>query len=349
MVLNFGILFGIVYSVILSNQITPRMKPRYFFLLLPTLLFSLQSGAKGHGGGGHSGGHGGGHFGGSHLGHIGAHTSGSRAVTHASFHSRIAARPTGTASSAGRTTASLRGGAVNSIGGYTGVRGNGSIGPRNGEPFVSHGNVHQGHYVYGGNWWFAAPYYYNYYPYYDWLYYCYYFNYGPYYRYTNRHVSGDDLANIPMDGYIVVGNDTLDGTITMNNRVVKLDVKDSANDYTKKYKVRDGNIQAVVLYDNDMQVSFTPLNDGKPMLWRLIHSGKLNLYDYDKGFIYTPQNVDHFNLKAVYDGKIVTMSSIFQNDNKIKLVHCVNEAYGLQLNDDDYTWNELLQYIDKLD
>ena len=78
----------------------------------------------------------------------------------------------------------------------------------------------------------------------------------------------------------------------------------------------------------------------------MVHEGKLNLYDYSHGFIYRPGDIDRMSLMAAFNGDTKTFYSV---KNKEQLIDYVNQAYGLQLDPKNFTWNQLLIYVDKLD
>ena len=213
------------------------------------------------------------------------------------------------------------------------------------------------------------PYYYSYYyPYYSYYYapffydpyyspfmLCFGFMYSPSYypgnspAYANNQ-NNEQLNHEPMDGFVVFYNDTLSGAVTVAKRSISLETTDSGRNYDYKFHQKDQGVQYVTVYnEDDKQLSLVRLKDEPKKLWRVIHTGKLNIYDDRRGFIYKPGDIDVKSLTVSYNGETASLHSNSVNDTKEWLTEYVNRAYGSSLDPKKFNWNELLIYIDKLD
>jgi len=82
---------------------------------------------------------------------------------------------------------------------------------------------------------------------------------------------------------------------------------------------------------------------------RVIHEGKLNIYDDRVQYIYKPSDIDKNLIMVSYDGVVDDLSSFFTENTKRDLIGYVNDIYGLHLNPKKLTWQELLVKVDMLD
>jgi len=324
------------------------MKNFTLIFLISVIQFSIPSFAKGHGGG--HGGHNGGHGGGSHAGN-GGHNSSERGTAQ-----RSAGRTTKTY--VGRSARTLP--PINQVNGLRNGGRNNTVTPRNTVPVTS---------GYGYNpyeHWNAYPYYYygsyGYAPFYD-LYFSMWsfganFMYTPHYSSpaTSDYNNGEtgynaDDNNESMRGFAVFERDTISGEITIAKNAVSLETADTARGYDYKFKMKQQGLQYVSVYDNNdtnNQLNLVRLKNDKELL-REVHVGKLNVYDGRHGFIYRPEDIDVSTLVVVYKGKEDAIHSSSVGKTKQWLTDYVNKAYNLQLKPNDFTWKELLIYIDKLD
>jgi hypothetical protein len=333
--------FGIVYKRLdISNSVMGR------FILLFLLVFSLlitPSFAKGHGGG--HGGHGGGHGGGRGVGHSGGGHVGGGLSGGSRMGSNNGIRSAGK-SAASRTTA----GGI-SRGGYK----------RSVPPYLV-GRTHSGTTLSNPRYdtyahWSSLPYYYYGYP--SMYYYDPYFSmwslgaglaYSPHYNYPPPADNSGYSNMTNMDGFVVFEYDTLRGNISLKNSAVFLETADSAHNYDYKLKMKDHGLTYVAIYNDDnKELNLVRLKQDNKKLWRIVHEGKLNVYDERRGFIYSPEDVDMGTLMVVYNGEMTRLSGKSKETIKQRLTAFVNKAYDSDLDPKKFTWNELLLYVDKLD
>ncbi len=341
------------------------------FLTIPFLLPTSPLFAQGHGGGGgHSSG--GGHA--SHSSHasIGHSFSGGNNYAHAQPSSRhnnaitVVTRSTSPSVIAARHSHNLPGRSPSSLVASPALsrpvagasRASGYVAPYY-ENYITGGNYGSGYY---GNY-YGNPY--SYYPYYagPFFYDPYYspftsyfgfmcspsyypFN-SPYYASNNDE---NQMSSRPMDGFVVFYNDTLSGAVTVAKRAISMETTDSGKDYDYRFHEKDPGLQHVTVYnEDDKQLNLVRLSGDTKKLWRVIHTGKLNIYDGRRGFIYKPEDLDLKTLTIYYNGEISSLNSSSVNAAKEWLTGYVNRAYGLSVDSKNFTWRELLIYVDKLD
>jgi len=169
---------------------------------------------------------------------------------------------------------------------------------------------------------------------------------SPYYSENNE----SQISRQPMDGFVVFYNDTLSGAVTVAKRAISMETRDSGKDYDYRFHEKDPGLQYVTVYnDDDKQMNLVRLKGDTKKLWRVIHTGKLNIYDGRRGFIYKPEDVELKTLTVYYNGEISSLNSSSVKKAKEWLTNYVNRAYGLSLDPRDFSWKELLIYVDKLD
>lgn len=341
------------------------MKYILLFFTLSCLSFSLPAYAKGHGGhgGGHSGGHSGSH-GGSHSGihAVGGHSNGnshfsSSGIRHTTSRAAIT-RSTSPSTIAAHHARSMRpmtaqrANTAPMVGAAAGSRG----GAGTANPPENYNSGYSGYYY--NPYYSYYPYYYSpvfYDPYYSPFMFYYGFMYTPNYypgsapMYTNSD-NNEQLSKEPMDGYVVFFNDTLSGAVTVDKRAISLETIDSGRNYDYRFHQKDQGLQYVTVYnEDDKQLNLVRLKEEPKKLLRVIHTGKLNIYDSRRGFIYKPADIDVKTLTVSYNGEVASLHSNSVNDTKEWLTQYVNQAYGLNLDPNKFNWTELLIYIDKLD
>ncbi len=179
------------------------------------------------------------------------------------------------------------------------------------------------------------------------------YGYGPtagyHYNRTNPHNNTGGTVEDNLEGYVVYAQDTLRGHITFNKKAIYLQKTDSGTNYDYKFKPGQSMLTAVwVVNEDNKQLDLVRLKEKPKKLWRLIHEGKLNLYDRRRDFIYQTEDIDINNLLAVSNGNEIDLSST-TDEAKESLTALINTTYGTNLDATRITWKELLIYIDKLD
>ncbi len=184
-------------------------------------------------------------------------------------------------------------------------------------------------------------------------------NYGEYYssgavanndNYYNNGSGGVVLEKL--EGFVVYAFDTLRGSITLDHNSISLEKTDSGRNYDYKFKPKQKHLTCVSVNNEDNKhLELVRIKNDENGLYRIVHEGRLNIYDEKHDFIYQPDDIDIRNLVVVYNGKPIYLkgSSMTVDEIKERLVGLVNSAYESKLNASKINWNELLIYIDKLD
>ena len=160
-----------------------------------------------------------------------------------------------------------------------------------------------------------------------------------------------EYEETPFEGNIIYNKDTIWGNIIFNKSTINIEYNiDSPVSKNCQYNIKNENFKTITVRNLDeKQMTLTRFNENKKRLWRLLHTGKVTLYDNGKNFIYYPYEIDKNYLKIVYGNQIKTIHSPFKRHNKKKLINIINKVYCLDIKQDDYSWDELFIYIDKLD
>ena len=165
--------------------------------------------------------------------------------------------------------------------------------------------------------------------------------------YAGTLIYDNSALNASLDGYVVYNNDTLTGIVTITHEAILLEQPiDSARGYAYTFSYKDDALKTVVVFDGLKRLCLTrPQENGKELL-RLLHTGKLNMYDDIYSFP-TVENIDKTRIKIGYNGKLKSLGAAVK-DGRSPLVKAVNKAYGLKLQTADMNWYNLLLYINKL-
>ncbi len=150
--------------------------------------------------------------------------------------------------------------------------------------------------------------------------------------------------SVTLDGYLVYDRDTMSGIITMEKDRALLEQPHNAHNesvYTAKFD--DRYLRAITLFEGNRELYLVRLSASDKHLWRLVHSGRINVYD-DRSTFPTVNNIDKANLRISYAGDGVKTIS-----GKAQLVDYINKVYSLHLTAKDYSWKQLFGLIDTLD
>ncbi len=159
---------------------------------------------------------------------------------------------------------------------------------------------------------------------------------------------GASVLNTSLDGYVVYGSDTISGIVTVTDKAIYLEQPlDGRHVKGYTFPNTDNNLHAVAVFEGNNAL-YLDRAGGTGKLSRVIHSGKLSVYDYKYNFV-TPENIQRGKMTVAYGGQAKSAGSFLAADSKQLLVEAINSAYGLQLDGKNYTWNQLLSYLDKLD
>jgi hypothetical protein len=176
-------------------------------------------------------------------------------------------------------------------------------------------------------------------------------------RLSNASVTKDTISGKRLywgrrlDGYLVYNNDTLHGLITLYKKEVWLEQPVNGDvSYFYTYKMKDKSLKTIVLYNEEKKpVCFTRIPEKANRFLRVVHEGKLNIYDGRFGFVYRPKDIDKYLLVVSYNGIVDDLSSFLTETTKSDLIMYINDTYGLHYDARKITWKQLLIEIDKLD
>lgn len=180
-------------------------------------------------------------------------------------------------------------------------------------------------------------------PFFPMLSYGYYF-YNEFLFYNDR--TGDEHKTQlkSYDGYIVYDKDTMPGIVTMDVNATYLEQPISkVREYSATVKYNDKYLKGIVLYRGNRTVHFARVQESDKRLWRMVHSGKMEVYDNNSGFL-RPDNINYATMKV----RLQKTGEVTRIKDKKQFVGYLNDAYGLSLNAGNLTWKEIFAYLDRL-
>ncbi|HXS38080.1 MAG TPA: hypothetical protein VN721_15360 [Flavipsychrobacter sp.] len=310
------------------------MKRLPFFLIISCLLIVNQSFAKGgghRGGGGHSGGHSGGYSSGHAGSHGFAHSSHSFGG-HAGSGARVFGGHVLNVRS-GSSFATRTYGPKGNFNGTTHTHGP-LLGVGHGRSIESKPGIVYSYIP-------SYPRYSIFYPYS----YPYYYNYWNSYMYGGPQYYYDSTNYGFSPGYIVYGNDTLSGKVALVETSIYL--KDNNVDSVYKFRISDYNLHTVKVFNDSEELTLVRLRKNDKDLVRVVHQGKVTIYDDYFDFLSKPADVDINGIELTYAGHLDTF--FWTLNVKKKFVSYLNQAYGLSLDYKKYKWKDIWAYVDKLD
>lgn len=154
-----------------------------------------------------------------------------------------------------------------------------------------------------------------------------------------------------LDGYIVLHQDTLHGLIQLSKTTLYFD-QYMPNDQLKPYviKLKDTALSTIMMYNYDMKpLCIKRVQPGDKKMHRVVHSGKLNIYDDWMKYIYKPSDIDPYLLVVENNGEVDELGSFTKGTTIRDLIGYVNDIYGLKLDPKNITWSQLMRTIDELD
>ncbi|MES2704156.1 MAG: hypothetical protein V4649_16060 [Bacteroidota bacterium] len=140
-------------------------------------------------------------------------------------------------------------------------------------------------------------------------------------------------------GYMIYKGDKLEGNVILTRSAVLVKGSDGN---VQGAKTDDLNVEEIAFFKKSEQLVIKRHAEDKSQLWRVIHSGKLGVYD-DKYEFVAFDNINTDHLRITYNGTFADISS------KEQLVAAINAAYGRDIQAGDYSWAQLLGLLDTLD
>jgi hypothetical protein len=155
----------------------------------------------------------------------------------------------------------------------------------------------------------------------------------------------NNIVQAAFDGYVVYVKDTLTGIVTMNPGSVYIETATGQNHAkTSKARFNYRNLTAITLYKGNKTLYLTRLNDNDARLWRVVHSGRLNIYDDNNSFL-SAGNINRQSMRVQLPGELTYVDI----SSKKHLVWCINRTYGMYLKAGNQSWKSLIELIDRLD
>jgi hypothetical protein len=155
---------------------------------------------------------------------------------------------------------------------------------------------------------------------------------------------GYSALNVSLRGQVVYGADTMYGVVTLTNNNVFLEPQAGDTQFFGiRFPYADKNLKSVIVYNGDEQLFLIRLGVLDTKLSRVIHIGKLSVFDDSYSF---SGHIDDPNLKVLYDGKIHALGSLVVLDMRMKLLNAANKAYGIKLDPRKfYSTQNVVDYI----
>ena len=139
---------------------------------------------------------------------------------------------------------------------------------------------------------------------------------------TSKHANS--ARYFSFDGIMLYGTDTISGIITITHNTVSLEhiaTYKGRKDYSSA--LSDPHLQGIIIYKGAKTLQLVRLSATDKHLYRVVHHGKLNLYDRSYSFL-TAENVGR-QMVAEHDGQRIKLKS------DKELIDAVNTNYTTSL------------------
>lgn len=144
------------------------------------------------------------------------------------------------------------------------------------------------------------------------------------------------------------------GVATYDNKTMPYAIQYQANKLIltdsndNHLKVSPGNLklQRLTIYNANTALSLVRLQPDNPALYRVVHTGKLSIYDNALSYACNANSIRVGSIQLVYDGRVKPLHAFF--NGRKRLVSYINKVYGTQLDYKNYTWDSLIAYIDRM-
>ncbi|MDR3681996.1 MAG: hypothetical protein P4L41_18640 [Flavipsychrobacter sp.] len=145
------------------------------------------------------------------------------------------------------------------------------------------------------------------------------------------------------EGYVVYRKDTVRGLLRFKMGAVW--IENGMFNAAGKYKINDRHLHAITISNREgtiiKLVKFKNFNN---KFYRLVHEGKMTMYDRHFVFSKEPREVDIENMVVTYDGNVKELNEKWVLGAKKKLVDEINQVYGTNISPKDYSHDELVKY-----
>lgn len=157
---------------------------------------------------------------------------------------------------------------------------------------------------------------------------------------TTRH--SNSARFFSFDGYLVYGQDTLYGIVTITKNEVGIEHQSIADGIrNSSYDLTDKNLRAITVFKGMRELNLVRVLHQDKHLSRVVHAGKLSIYDRKFSFL-TATNISR-HLRIVPSG-----GSIVHTNDKQELLALVNSAYGISAGAAEMETDKLFTIINRL-
>ena len=167
-------------------------------------------------------------------------------------------------------------------------------------------------------------------------------------RNLGKHVATSEYM---ADGYVVYRTDTMYGLLMLGRTFATIEQPvDSVYSHFHTYKLKDTGLKTIMMYNYDKKpMCLTRVRETDRHMMRLLHEGKLNVYDDRADYIYSPQDIDKFLIVVACDGEVDKLGAFLSANTKRDLIGYINDIYGMKIDPTKITWPQLLKKMDQLD
>ncbi len=158
---------------------------------------------------------------------------------------------------------------------------------------------------------------------------------------TSKH--SNSAQHFSFDGYIVYDHDTISGIVTITHNAVAVERPINRPNWdSRSAMLNDRKLSAIMVQKGPKTLHLIRLENNKH-LSRLVHNGKLMVFDHSYSFI-TADNVSkHLTVVEKKQGLTSHIQSMEQ------LIDAVNRAYGLHLFPETISKRDLIAVVNRLD
>jgi len=158
------------------------------------------------------------------------------------------------------------------------------------------------------------------------------------------HHSYNSLKGFPTGSFpatVIYNQDTINGSVQYKNKHFFV----VSSDTSLKIDPDDLGLKSLTVHKLDTTLMLVRLTPKDRQLYRVIHSGKLDVYDTRSDF---NRDARHINfLTIAQNGKVLPMGG-FKSQRRWLAIY-INQTYGALLSPKEASWEELLAYLNRMD